>query len=249
MPLIQTNTGRKIFKKAESMLVVPYVYNSRIGDYALGETVYDISAVIGDSIVLEQSEGTTETKENEFRSEPLLQATSGAKCGFTAQCLDLQNNVLKALFNAMTVGDHGIAAFNDDYSTLYALIRIGFGGQDTPDIILPKVQLNSRIFIQQLRTRAGQGNISGTANSFNVAIKDPVNPGHLLQFAVPATNGTTYTPYTPVLFVPRGYTPLFRYRYLDDRTDEYKQINFTNGTLSSVYVHPSGTWSNSYMPA
>ena len=176
MSLIQTNTGRKIFKKAESMLVVPYVYNSGIDDYALGETVYDISAVIGDSIVLEQSEGTTEIKENEFRSEPLLQVTSGAKYGFTAQCLDLQNNVLRALFKAMTVGDHDIAAFNDDYTTLYALVRIGFGGQDTPDIILPKVQLNSRIFIQQLRTRAGQGNISGTANSFNIAIKDPDNP-------------------------------------------------------------------------
>lgn len=249
MSLIQTNTGRKIFKKAKSMLVVPYVYNSGIDDYALGETVYDISAVIGDSIVLEQSEGTTEIKENEFRSEPLLQVTSGAKYGFTAQCLDLQNNVLKALFKAMTVGDHDIAAFNDDYTTLYALVRIGFGGQDTPDIILPKVQLNSRIFIQQLRTRAGQGNISGTANSFNIAIKDPDHPRHLLQFAVPATNGTTYTPYTPVLFMPRGYTPLFRYRYLDNRTDEYKQLNFTNGTISSVYVHPRGTWSNSYTPS
>lgn len=231
------------------MLVVPYVFDNSINDYTLGETVYDISAVIGDSIVLEQSEGTTETKENEFVSEPLIQATSGSKYGFTAQCLDLQNAVLKALFKAMTVGDHDIAAFNDDYVTIYALVRIGFGGKDTPDIILPKVQFSNKLFIQQLRSRAGQGNISGTAKSFTIAIKDPDTSGHLLQFSVPATNGTTYTPNTPVLFVPRGYTPIFRYRDLDDRTDEYKQLNFANGSISSVYVKYNGTWSNSYTPS
>ena len=64
MSLIQTKNGRTVLMKAESMMLVPYVYNSTYGDYVLGSDVYDISEVIGDSIVIEQSEGDSVTKEN-----------------------------------------------------------------------------------------------------------------------------------------------------------------------------------------
>ena len=249
-------------------MLVPYVYDSNEEDYVLGQNVYDISAIIGDSIVLEQSEGTTETKENEFVASPLLQVTSGAKYGFTAQCLDLQNAVLKSIFSAMVASGGqsgaevtGAAAFADDYVLQYALIRVRFSGDNTPDVFLPKVQLNSRLFIQQLHSRAGQGNIAGTAISHIVAIEDTNVANHLLQFSIPSgvnrgtpptptppqpsMVSTSYTPYTPVLFVPKGYTPIFKY---NERN--FASVNFGTGNVdTNIIVNAtSGTWSQSASP-
>lgn len=237
MPLIETKTGRKYLRKAESMMAVPYVYDATIGDYVLGQDVYDISAVIGDSIVIEQSEGNTETKYNEFVGSPLLECVSGGKFVFTAQCVDFQDAVLKSLFGAMVSGN-GAAALNDDYVLIYALIRVRFKDESLPDVILPKAQLNSRLFIQQLKTRAGQGNIAATAHSLDVAIEDLESQGHLLQFQE-LGGKNTYVPYTPLVFVPHGYTPLFRH---DGKN--FSVVDFTTGSVAhNIFVNQyNGTW-------
>lgn len=238
MSLITTNTGRIVLKKAESTMFVPYAYDSTVGDYVLGGDVYDISAIIGDSIVVEQSDGNTTTKENEFKASPLLECVSGAKYAFTAQCIDLQSKVLKSLFGAMTVsGSEGAVAFNDDFVTIYTLVRIRFKNSSLPDVILPKVQLNSKLFISQLKTRVSQGNISGTALPINVAIENNGQTAlsSFSSIAVPST----YTPYTPVLFVPKGRVPLFYKSHSSSNLDNYSHINFENGTISDVLVQPS----------
>ena len=249
MSLITTNDGRIVLKKAQSMMAVPYVYDSTIGDYVLGSDVYDISAVIGDSITIEQSDGDTEAKYNEFKASPLIESVSGSKYSFTAQCLDLQNSVLQSLFGVM-VGHgyngavNGAVAFNDDFVLLYALIRIRFEDASLPDVVMPKVQLNSKLFVQQLKTRASQGNIAGTALAHTVAVDDRDNPagGNLLQFSSQA-NGTTYTPHTPVLFVPRGYD-FFVYRNEAELDDVYSRVNFNSGGVgNNIHINPSnGSW-------
>lgn len=249
MPIIKTNDGRIVLKKAESMMVVPYVHDGNLDDYVLGGDVYDISAVIGNSITLEQSEGNMDAKYNEFKASPLIESVSGSKYAFTAQCTDLQDSVLRPLFGVM-VGHgyngmvNGAVAFNDDFVLLYALIRIRFSDASLPDVILPKVQLNSKLFIQQLRTRQAQGNIAGTALARDVAVDDRDDPaeGTLLQFSK-HDGGNTYTPYTPVLFVPRGYD-FFVFRN-EGKTDEvYSMVNFVNGNVNNN-IHVSsdiGTW-------
>lgn len=239
MSLIKTNANHTVFKDAESMLVMPYVYNSTLKDYILGSDIYDLSAIIGDSIVIEQSEGNTTTKENEFVASPLLQNASGSKYGFTAQILDLQNAVLKSIFGALTVsGNEGVAAFSDDFVTLYALIRIRFADSTLPDVILPKVQMNSKLFIQQLHTRAGQGNIVGTALAYDVCVEKTTPSGALMQFSSP----NTYVTRTPVLFIPRSNTPLFAHT-IGDPTNFY-EVNFATGAKTQLYVDAtSGTWS------
>ena len=239
MSLIETTTNRTVFKKAESMMLVPYVYNSTVNDYVLGGDVYDISAIIGDSVVLEQSDGETTTKYNEFVANPLLETVSGSKYAFTAQCRDLQNNVLKSLFGVMTVNNiAGLAAFNDDFVPIYALIRLSFEDSGIPDVVLPMVKMNNKLYLQQLRTGAGQGNLAGTALSRGIAIQGISN--HLFQFQTPHNGGTTYTPYTPVLFVPRVHNVFVSYA-----GDQYSQINFQTGAvLHNVTVNATeGTWS------
>ena len=238
MSLITTNDGRIVLKKASSMMAVPYVYDGTVGDYVLGDDVYDISAIIGDSITLEQSDGNTEAKYNEFVGTPLIESTSGAKYGFTAQCLDLQNNVLQPLFGVMTASN-GSAAFSDDFVLIYAMIRIRFADASLPDVVLPKVQMNSKLFIQQLKTRASQGNIAGTALSRKCVVIDTAT--HATQFT--SLDGTsTYTPYTPVLFVPKGKNPIV-FHHGGTTYDTYSLVNFSNGSVShNVNVNPNSGW-------
>lgn len=236
MALIETKYGRTVLKKAESMMAVPYVYDSTLNDYVLGEDVYDISAVIGDSIVIEQSDGSTTTKENEFVGSPLLEAVSGSKYEFTAQCIDLQDSVLKSMFGAMTVeGVNGAVAFNDDFVKIYALIRVRFKEESLPDVILPKVQMNSKLFVNQLSSRMSQGNIAGTALPKKVAIEDSEDAEQLLQFSVPFDGTETYTPFTPLLFVPKQNTPIFFYRN-DGTNDIYSVIDFETGSVTHNIV-------------
>ena len=238
MSLITTNEGRIVLKKASSMMAVPYVYDSAVGDYVLGDDVYDISAIIGDSITLEQSDGNTEAKYNEFVGTPLIENTSGGKYSFTSQCIDLQDKVLQSLFGAMTVsGTSGAIAFNADYVELYALIRISFDDESLPIVVLPKVHLNSKLFIQQLRTRMSQGNIGGTAMPHNCGIENAAHNA-LLSFSS-ISSEPTYTPFTPVLFVPRDSVPVFYCKKNNDTLDYYSLVDFENGEASNILVKPS----------
>ena len=242
MSLIETKTGRKFLRKAESMMLVPYVYDDTDGveDYVLGSEVYDISAVIGDSIVLEQKDGEVEEKFNEFVQSPLVRNVTAGAYDFTAQCLDLQDKVLRALFGAYTASGtngvvNGVAALPDDYQLQYAMIRIRFHDINLSDVILPKVQMNSKLLMQQMKTRGSQGNVSGTALSQRVAVidRDASSP-MALQFGSGVVGESTFVPLTPVLFVPRGYTPMVLHHKdeNDDNKYVFSTVNFTTGSVS-----------------
>ena len=242
MSLIETKTGRKFLRKAESMMFVPYVYDDTDGveDYVLGSEVYDISAVIGDSIVLEQKDGEVDEKFNEFVQSPLVRNVTAGAYDFTAQCLDLQDKVLRALFGAYTASGtngvvNGVAALPDDYQLQYAMIRIRFHDTNLSDVILPKVQMNSKLLMQQMKTRGSQGNVSGTALSQRVAVidSDAASP-MVLQFGSSAAGESTYVPYTPILFVPRTYTPMVLHHEddADDNKYVFSTVDFTTGSVS-----------------
>lgn len=234
MSIISTKTGRKLLKKAKSLCLLPYVYDGDVADYVLGQTIYDLSAIIGDSIVLEQSDGETTTKENEFTGQPLVENITMGTWKFTAQCLDLQNSVLKALFGAKTSSEFaGLAALPSDYETLYALIRVRFHDTSTPDVYLPKVLLNSKLLMQQLKTRGSQGNIAGTLfNQTCCVIYPDRKRKYLAQFS--GVNGESpFVVSTPVLFCPQDMTPLFQYRY-DGGEYLFSQVNWTTANNNSV---------------
>ena len=240
MSLIQTNTGRTVFKNAESIMFVPYVYDNAAEDYILGNDIYDVTAIIGDSITVEQSEGSSVRKDNEFIANPLLEIYSGVKYGFAAQCIDLQNSVLKSIFGAMTIsGTGGAAAFLDDYVLAYALVRIRFRETNLPDVILPKVQLNSKLFINQLKTRVSQGNIAGTALGLKTGVKNSVGSA-LSSFSLLQTSESAYVVSAPVIIVPRNRNPLFYCKKATGSLEYYSSINFSTGTVSNnVLVDPS----------
>lgn len=242
MSFIETKTGRKFLRKAESMMLVPYEYDDTDGveDYVLGSEVYDISAVIGDSIVLEQKDGEVDEKFNEFVQSPLVRNVTAGAYDFTAQCLDLQDKVLRALFGAYTASGtngsvDGVAALPDDYHLQYAMIRIRFHNTGLSDVILPKVQMNSKLLLQQMKTRGSQGNVSGTALSREVAVVDrDASLPMVLQFGSSIVGQPTYAPYTPILFVPRTYTPMVLHHKDENDDNKYifSTVDFTTGSVS-----------------
>lgn len=239
MSLIETKTGRKYFKKAESLMLIPYVYESLYGvnDYVLGQNVYDISAVIGDSIALEQKDGEVEEKFNEFVSSPLIRNVTSGTYDFTAQCLDLQDNVLKAIFGAYYgVGQRGtisgVVAMPENEVLRYALIRIRFQNTSMPDVIFPKVQLNSKLLMQQMKSRGSQGNISGVALPSMVTVDDPTASSRkVLNFNTSDGQRGPYAPSTSVLFVDRAQNPSFFHHKEADNAYIFSTVNFNNGTV------------------
>lgn len=224
MPIVHTQTGKKILRKAKSLWVLPYRYDSTVGDYVLGQTVYDLSAIIGDSITLEQQDGDTQTKNNEFTNTPLVKNVTSGEWRVTAQCLDLQNKVMKALFAAYT-NDNGAAAMRKDYETLYAYIRVRFNDTSVPDVIMPKVLMNSKLLLQQMRSRGSQGNLGGTAMATLCAIilttASSGNPGTLLPLSDTINGTTIYEVDSPVLFVPQASKTLILNRRDDEQGCRY----------------------------
>lgn len=236
MSLIETKTGRKYFRKAESMMLVPYVYDDSAGvnDYVLGRDVYDISAVIGDSITIEQEDEEVEEKFNEFVSMPILQNVSAGSYKFSAQCLDLQDSILKALFGAYMASD--VAVLPDDYQLQYAMIRIRFKDASLSDIILPKVQMNSKLLLQQMMSRGSQGNINGTALPRMIAVIDESSVTRsVMEFLSPTREDAKFAPLTSVIFVPRGYTPMVMHHKLGSSGDKYifSTVDFSTGVTKS----------------
>ena len=219
MPIITTNTGRKIFRKADSLLVIPYVYNSTYGDYVLGDTAYDLSSIIGDSITLEQDDGDTQTKECEFYSEPVVKNVTMGEIKITAQCLDLQNAVLRALFGSYYNNSAGASAIRKDYETLYALIRIRFSEEDTPDVYLPQVLLNSKLLLQQMKTRGAQGNLGGTVLARVCSVID--SGTSLLSFSDPVKVNNVYQIETPILMLTAKDTVPDKVSGLNSGADDY----------------------------
>lgn len=209
MPIVKTNTGRRLIKGARHLFVLPYV-DGPSGTPELGQDLYDLSAIVGDSIALEQGEGDGTSKENEFTNEPLVKNVYSGEWTFSAQCLDLQNAVLRALFSAYTHDSSGAAALRPDYETLYALVMVRFAGENVPDMWLPKVLLNSSMQVRETKSRGSQGAVSGTLFPCRCGVslsstEDGGEVSHALApFSDAVSGGVEHTPRTPVLFAPKG---------------------------------------------
>lgn len=245
----QQNGRRILLKRAKSLHLVPYVYNSTYDDYVLGSDVYDLSAIVGDSMQLQQGDGNTDSEDNEFTNQPLVQCVTAGRYAFTAQCVDLQNNMVKVIFGAMTgAGVDGLFAMPDDYHDMFVLVRVAFKDANAPDMIIPKLNLNSTLIVSQLKSQLSKGTLGGTAFNRMVAYANGVATINLLtttqpveQFSVPATGGTTYTPVTPVIFTPNANS-LYVLHHYDEQADKYtfSKIAWSSGSITNNHTMNNG---------
>lgn len=214
---IETATNKRYIKKASSLEMTPYVYDETLHRYVLGDTTYDIYAIIGDTMEITHDAGDGVTKDYEFINSPLLQNVQRGDITFSADCLDLQNKVLKALFGVSfgmdSRGHEIMSAVPDDYPELYCCIKVSFHNDRLPDIVLPKVQINSQFIISQLKTNISTAKIKGVCFNHHVAA---LTDDTIFPFDA---DGGQYIPCVPMAFIEHGRDFAIG-RFLDIETDD-----------------------------
>jgi hypothetical protein len=148
------------------MLVTPYEYVSTTDDWVIGSKTYDLYAIIGDTVRIEQAESDKTHKFNEFTPLPVITNTSMGVWTFSADCLDAQNSVLKLIYDVQ--GNTGITVFPEDVKECLCCIELQFADSQT-SVLLPKVSLNSTFLMENMKSSVLRNKITGTVLSSMVS--------------------------------------------------------------------------------
>lgn len=155
--IVKTDTGRIVFSQAEYVHITPYV-----DEDTLGTETFDIVNIVGDTLSFTPDDNTVNAKESEFKDDPLFENITLGKYQFAGTCIDFQNKVMKAIYGWEVDGDNVYAPAG--YKDTYCVIEIGFKNEDVV-VVAPKVKLNSKATIANLKTGTGEGSLAGTAYS------------------------------------------------------------------------------------
>lgn len=197
--LKKTNANQRRFQDPIAMFVTPYGYDADM-NLNLGEITYDIHDIVGDTISLTQDDPDKTEIPWEFGDDPLdTNVNAGAK-NFTCQCLDFQDDILKALFGCKIL--NGATIWPTGYEDLYVYIRVVF---DKFDLVLPYVKMDSKTTLENMRSDIARGELSGTLMSKEITIAGlPTSDG---QQAPSGTNkSSTNTAETPMAILPNSDT-------------------------------------------
>ena len=227
--------------------MIPYVYDDEVADYVVGGTIYDISSIIGDSIEIWQDDGDEQTKVREFSQQPVaVNATSG-NLKFSAQCIDMQDSILSSAFGAFTSEGAPSVAFPNDYADLFAVLRIQFRDETSPDIYIPKVHLSSSLEIKNLKTGLAHGTLRGIAVSRIMCVTTDNESTRLERFSI-SNDTCAHLIDTPMIFVSRMQRPLFFHSYDEgENVYTFSRISWEEGVEENVsLVKVSGDFPYNY---
>lgn len=157
------DSGRVVFSNAKHLYFIPYV-----DEFTIGTEQFDLVNIVGDTISVTPDDNTINSKDSEFKDEPLFENVVLGKVQFAATCIDFQNDVLKGIFGWNVNNETGIASMPTAYKKVYAAIIINFG-EGIPEVVLPKVKMNSKAIISTLKTGSGEGALAGTAYAAIIA--------------------------------------------------------------------------------
>lgn len=160
MAVTTLDTGRVILSNAKYVNFTPYINEDEIG-----KTTYDIASIVGDTLSFTPDDNTVNSKESEFKDDPLFETVTLGKYQFAATCIDFQNDIMSNIFGWKST-DTGVYA-PVAYTNKYAAIEVGFHDGDFV-VVAPKVKLNSKATLASLKTSTGECNLAGTAYSSEV---------------------------------------------------------------------------------
>lgn len=163
MAVTTLDTGRLVFSNAKYVNFTPYTDEDTIG-----AVTYDIASIVGDTLSFTPDDNNVNSKESEFKDDPLFESVTLGKYQFAATCIDFQNDVMSNIFG--WVADETGAYAPVAYANKYAAIEIGFHDSDAV-VVAPKVKLNSKATLASFKTGTGEGNLAGTAYSSEVNSK------------------------------------------------------------------------------
>lgn len=163
--IIKTDTGAIVLSQADYIHVTPYEDKD-----TLGAQTYNIVDIVADSLSFTPDDNSINSKESEFKDDPLFENVTLGKYQFAATCIDFQNAVMKAIYGWDTDAE-GNAYAPTGYKDKYALVEIGFKNSDVV-VVAPKVKLNAKATLSTFKTGSGEGQLAGTAYSATLNDKE-----------------------------------------------------------------------------
>lgn len=165
MAILKTDTGRVVLANAEYVHITPWTDEDTIGT----DTI-DVTNIVGDTLSFTPDDNTVNAKESEFKDDPLFENIVLGKYQFAATCIDFQNVVMEKIFGWKKDTSGNIYA-PTGYKDLYATIEVGFRNEDVV-VVAPKIKMNSKATIGNLKTGTGEGQLAGTAYAAKVNNND-----------------------------------------------------------------------------
>lgn len=212
------------FQDAKGMFVTPYDATTGY----LGVDTYDIHDIVGDTLSLTQDDAEKTEIPWEFGDDPLDENTKLGKKNFACQCLDFQDDIMKALFGCTIDPSTGAVVFPAEYKELNVMIRVVF---DDVDFVLPLVKLDAKAVLENMRSDVARGQLNGTVYATEVKLGTAPVSG---QTGTPGT--TVYT--TPMLYVPTGKAVFVKTGASAYGTD-YRGASASGETVTVTLTSPS----------
>lgn len=159
-------TSKKIYNP-KYLFITPFT-----DDKTKGETIYMIGNVIRDSTSITQEEPTTDPVENDLDDAPIVNNVTNGSYTFSANIADMDGKLYADLAGFEVDETSNIIYAPDGYVEKFAEIALVFQMADGKYIaaVLPKVQLNSTVLIESIRSSVGQITIAGTG--YNLEVTD-----------------------------------------------------------------------------
>lgn len=151
-----------------------FIYITPFSGNVKGSTTYSVEDIIRDSTTITQDDAEENAVENELKAEPIINNITAGSFTFATNVGDLQKDLLKALVGyAIGTTDTNIAYAPSGYTEVFVEIAMVFetGGKYVA-LIMPKVQLNSKVTIESMSTSVGYIAINGTGYSMEVTESD-----------------------------------------------------------------------------
>jgi len=160
MGITKINSGQVRFQDPIAVVFIPWA------DGVIGSDGYDIHDIVGDTFALTQDDANRTEIPWEFGDDPLDENISLGNRNVTMQCLDYQNAIMKNLFGWDT-DTEGFAAAPTQYNELVCTIILQFDGKS---VVMPKVKMDSKTALENLRTDIARGELRGVLYSTPVTM-------------------------------------------------------------------------------
>ena len=159
MAITKINTNQVRFTDPIGIIFIPWANG------VIGTDGYDVHDIVGDTFSLTQDDADRTEIPWEFGDDPLDENISLGNRNLTMQCLDFQNDIMTNLFGweKDTVGDFVWAP--SQYKDIYCTIILQFEGKS---VVMPKVKMDSKTALENLRTDIARGELSGVLYSTDI---------------------------------------------------------------------------------
>lgn len=159
MAITKINSGQVRFQDATGIIFVPWE------DGEIGTDGYDIHDIVGDTVSLTQDDADRTEIPWEFGDDPLDENISLGNRNLTMQCLDFQNAIMTNIFGWEEDAAHDFTWAPAQYKELFCTILLQFDGKV---VVMPKVKMDSKTVLENLRTDIARGELSGVLYATDV---------------------------------------------------------------------------------